>query len=360
MIDLLGAGGAQRQLVELAIGYKERGYDVAFLLHNRAFDNYYEGTLLNAGIPIMDVNEPNYLKRILKMRRKMLNYSPDVVIAFLEVPSFIAEMASLLPHKWKLIVGERSAAPKKREQRKYRFFLHCHRFADVIVANSHANLDILREVAPEVNTSKMHVIYNSLNPEKFEYNDSFTFGAHKKRNLLIASSHQYLKNLDGLIEAVHLLPEDMRKQLHIDWYGHNKFCRYDHSYEEGQQKIATYGLGEIFAFHDATLSIYDHMREADAIGLFSKYEGFPNAVCEGMYLGKPIVATSVSDIPLLLKEDENAFLSDANSPQSIAKALTKFITATPDTLRQMGLNNHAKAVKTFARDIILDQYKQLF
>ena len=172
MIDILISGGAQRQLVELAIGYKTRGYDVAFLVHYKDFDNYYVDTLKQADIPLMDVMEPNYFVRIIKMWKKMKDFAPDVVISFLEVPSFIAEMASLLPHKkWTLIVGERSAAPKKFVLRRLRFFIHCHRFADAVVANSQANLDIVRKIAPELNTAKQHVIYNSLNPEKFEIDE---------------------------------------------------------------------------------------------------------------------------------------------------------------------------------------------
>lgn len=360
MIDTLAAGGAQRQLVELACGFKKRGYDVRFLVYYKAFSDYYNSTLSAAGIEIDDVDESNYLLRILKMRRKIYAYSPDAVIAFLEVPAFIAEMSGLLPRRWRLIAGERSASPKKLAQRRLRFFLHCHRFADAVVANSEANLKIVRQVAPELDKKKLHVIYNSMNPEKLTPDEGFVFCSGEKRNILVASSHQYLKNLDGLIEAVHRLTEDERKQLVINWYGHNKFSSYDHSLEEGQQKIKDYGLEDVFRFHDATLDIYQKMNEADAVALFSKFEGFPNAICEGMYLGKPVIATCVSDIPLLLKDGENAFLADPESADSIAAALRRFIAAAPQQLQTMGAANAAKARNLFDREKILDQYEQLF
>ena len=360
MIDTLAAGGAQRQLVELACGFKKRGYDVRFLVYYKAFSDYYDSTLSAAGIEIDDVDESNYLLRILKMRRKIYAYSPDAVIAFLEVPAFIAEMSGLFPRRWRLIAGERSASPKKLAQRRLRFFLHCHRFADAVVANSEANLKIVRQVAPELDKKKLHVIYNSMNPEKLTPDEGFVFCSGEKRNILVASSHQYLKNLDGLIEAVRRLTENERKQLVINWYGHNKFSSYDHSLEEGQQKIKDYGLEDVFRFHDATLDIYQKMNEADAVALFSKFEGFPNAICEGMYLGKPVIATCVSDIPLLLKDGENAFLADPESADSIAAALRRFIAAAPQQLQAMGAANAAKARNLFDREKILDQYEQLF
>jgi len=33
VIDTLGSGGAQRQLVNIAIGFKERGHTVSFLVY---------------------------------------------------------------------------------------------------------------------------------------------------------------------------------------------------------------------------------------------------------------------------------------------------------------------------------------
>ena len=116
----------------------------------------------------------------------------------------------------------------------------------------------------------------------------------------------------------------------------------------------------MFRFHDATLDIYQKMNEADAVALFSKFEGFPNAICEGMYLGKPVIATCVSDIPLLLKDGENAFLADPESADSIAAALRRFIAAAPQQLQAMGAANAAKARNLFDREKILDQYEQLF
>ena len=360
MIDMLGSGGAQRQLVELALGYKERGFDVAFLIYFKAFDSYYDETLEKAGIPILDINEPNYLMRIIRMSRMIRKFRPDAIISFLEVPNFIAEMASVLPHSWKLIVGERSADPEKLTNKRTRFFIHCHRFADAVVANSHANLDIVRQVAPELKRAKQHVIYNSLDPQKFSVDNSFVFCAHPRRSIVIASSHRYLKNLDGLIEAVRLLPKAQQDQLIIHWYGHNKFNDTDHSFDEAKQKIADYGLQANFAFYPPTLDIYDKMRASDAVGLFSHFEGLPNAICEGMFLAKPIVCTRISDLPIFLKEDINAFLCDSHDPKTIMHALQQFITADPKQLQQMGQQNRLLAQQLFDKNTVLNQYQQLF
>lgn len=358
IINNLGSGGAQRQLVNLAIGFRQKGYNVDFLIYAPSVSHYYYDTIRQNGMNIMEVDEDNYALRVLKMRRVIHHYQPDVIIAFLEVAAFVAEMSSILPHKWKLIVGERSADPRKRTSRRLRFFLHCHRFADYIVANSQANIDIIKQVAPELPDAKYRVIYNGLDPDKFAVDDGFTFCRNAKRNILIASSHRYVKNLRNLIEAVRMLSPDDRNAIHIDWYGNQHLD--DNSFEENMQRIADCHLEEVFSFYPPTLDIYDHMRQADAVALFSHFEGFPNALCEGMMLAKPVIATRVSDIPLILQDPENAFLCSANSPESIATALGKFISATPQELKSMGLSNRNKALTLFDKQNILQQYEQLF
>lgn len=358
IINNLGSGGAQRQLVNLAVGFRQKGYDVDFLIYAPSVSHYYYDIIRRNGMNIMEVDEDNYALRVLKMRRIIHRYQPDVILAFLEVAAFIAEMSSILPHKWKLIVGERSADPRKRTSRRLRFFLHCHRFADYIVANSQANINIIKQVAPELPDAKYRVIYNGLDPDKFIVDNHFTFCRNTKRNILIASSHRYVKNLRNLIEAVHLLSPDDRNAIHIDWYGNQHLD--DNSFEENQKLISDLHLEDIFSFYPPTLDIYDYMCQADAVALFSHFEGFPNALCEGMMLAKPIIATRVSDIPLIIKDPDNGFLCSADYPESIAMALEKFISTTPEELKSMGLSNRNKALTLFNKQSILQQYEQLF
>lgn len=356
-ISGLGSGGAQRQIVELAVGFKSKGYNVRFLIYQKKWSEFYYQYIVNHGIDIDGIYEDNYLKRIYKVRQYIRSHKFDVVIAFLEAPSFIAELASFPNRKWKLIVGERSADPAKRTSFKLRTFLKFHRLADYIVANSYSNINIIKEVAPEISANKYKVIYNMLDPNRLLPYANFTFRKEGKLNLLIASSHRYLKNLNGLIEGVYLMEPQYRDNLRISWFGNSKF---DSSLEEGLKKIESYNLQKIFTFHKETLDIYDYMREADAVGLFSFFEGLPNAICEGMYMGKPIVATRVSDVPLLVEDKVNGFLCEANSPSSISQALTLLLGCSGKELSDMGKRNAIKAESLFNKGHILEAYEKMF
>lgn len=356
-INYLGSGGAQRQIVELALGFKKRGYNVRFLIYQREHSEFYYNYLIDRGINIDGVYEKNYFKRIWATRRYLRTHNFDVLISFLEVASFLSEVAAFPCKKWKLIVGERSADPAKFTSLKLRFFLQCHILADYVVANSYANINIVREIAPMISAAKCKVIYNMLDGEKISPKNGFNFLSHDYVNLVVASSHRYLKNLDGLIEGVKLMPIEKRCKLRVNWFGSNKF---DDSLEKGMQKIEEYNLKEIFSFHKDTLDIYEYMKEADAIGLFSFFEGLPNAICEGLLLAKPVVVTRVSDIPLIIEEDKNGFICEADKPETISNSLTKLVDCSAEKLKEMGEMNRLLGIKLFDKEKILNEYENLF
>jgi hypothetical protein len=63
IIDCLGPGGAQRQLVELGLGFKEKAHEVSFLTYFNA--PFFNQVLEEAGISLYCIEEPGYFKRFL-------------------------------------------------------------------------------------------------------------------------------------------------------------------------------------------------------------------------------------------------------------------------------------------------------
>ncbi|MDQ6722963.1 MAG: hypothetical protein M3Z01_01680, partial [Thermoproteota archaeon] len=130
VIDSLGSGGAQRQMVNLALGFKQNGHAVSFLIYHN--EDFFKDLLDNANIHVEVIIETSYLKRLFKIRQYIRNGKYDAVLSFLEAANFICEFAGLPWRKWKLVVGERSANPnifKSFKLRGYRWF---HLFADYV------------------------------------------------------------------------------------------------------------------------------------------------------------------------------------------------------------------------------------
>jgi len=353
VIDSIGSGGAQRQLVELASSFREIGHDLTFLTYHHS--DYYLESLENAGIKYVCIEESSYLKRMLKMRSFIRRGNFNSVLSFLEASNFICEMAGLPWRKWKLVVGERSANPAILKSRKLKFYRWMHFFADYIVANSHENIRMVRSINPLLSKSKCKVIYNMIDLERWIPSDTYVPLKDGKLKIVIASSHQKVKNLHALIEGINGLDDDEKQMLVVEWYGDHGF---DSSFDDGKNLIEKYKLTSIFKFYSATLQINEKMQSADVVALFSHHEGLPNAICEGMATGKPIIATKVSDLPKLLA-NQNGILCDSKDFASITIALKTFLNYNNEELLLMGNNSRNLSKKLFAKSKITTAYKEL-
>lgn len=352
VIDSLGSGGAQRQLVNLAVGFKEIGHDVSFLVYHDI--NFFERILDEFNIPIYKVIDSNYFTRVLRMRSFIRKGNFDSVLSFLETANFICEISGFPRRKWKLVVGERSANPRILKSFKLKFLRWFHLFSDNVVSNSQVNLDLVRKINPFLKEKKCHVIYNIVDYDKWKPNPNYHFRKDGKLNLIVVASHQYLKNLDGLIEAVNILDKDEKEQLKISWYGG---LRNDNSKDKGIEKIEKLNLSDIFHFYDSTLEIHNKVNEADSLGLFSFYEGLPNSICEALSVGKVIIASRVSDIPLLV--NDNNLLFNPTSMNEIQKVLKYLLHISENEFELISNRNIKKAKELFNKEIIIDKYLHL-
>lgn len=353
VIDYLGSGGAQQQLVNLAIGFKKKGHNVSFLVYHS--DTFFLKRLAENNIPVTEIKESNYLLRILKLRKYIRNGNYCAVLSYLEAPNFICEIAGFPKRKWNLVVGERSSNPNiciSIKKIVFRWFLL---LADHVVANSHTNIKLVRKLNPFLKKKQTHVIYNLIDLGEWETLPNYIFKRNDCVKLVIAANHRALKNLNGLVLGINSLTPEEKGKIRIEWYG----VALDDSKQKALELIEKYQLQSCFAFFPETSKIKSKIQNADVVGIFSFYEGFPNIICEGMACGKPIIASAVSDIPYILEEGFNGFLCNPNDSQSITLALRRLINTKPNELKEMGLLNRKKAKELFDPEKITDKYIHL-
>jgi len=352
VIDSLGSGGAQRQLVELATGFKEKGHDVSLLVYHDI--NFFKELLDKVSIPVNVIIESNYLLRLIKMRKFIRSGNYNAVLSFLDASNFICEVSSLPWRKSNLVVGERSANPNILKSFKLRSFRWFHLLANYIVSNSNKNIQLIKKINPILNESKYKVIYNIIDFEKWKPNPNYEFKKGGKLNIVVVASHQYLKNLNGLVDAVSLLSEEERSLLRIDWYGDRR----DNSLMVGQKKIKEYHLNNVFNFYPATHQISNIIEQSDVVGLFSYYEGLPNVICEAMACGKPVIVSAVGDLPKHIRD--KAFFVDPKDAISIATAIRNVMNISKDMLKTYGMKNYEYAFQNFDKKKIVCSYLELF
>jgi len=351
-IDSLGSGGAQRQLVELAKGFQDYGYEVVFLVYHE--ENFFKPDLDRYKIPVKAILEKSYLKRFLKLRKAIRAENPDVVLSFLDSANFMATLSGFPHRKWKLIVSERSASPNIFRSFKLKFYRLFHLFANYVVANSTANLEIIKKVNPFLSDEKCKVIYNMVDEKIWHNNITDNYERKDVFNLVVFSSHQYLKNAKGMIEAVHLLSDEIKSKLKIDWYG---IKSPDNSYDDAKLLIKKYNLHKNIEFFAPTDSVKDLMIASDCVGLFSYYEGLPNVVCEAMMLNRPVIASNISDLHLILQKD---YIFNPYNPRDIAEVISNLTQLNSADLMKIGNRNLKVARVLFEKEKIINSYIKLF
>jgi glycosyltransferase involved in cell wall biosynthesis len=102
------------------------------------------------------------------------------------------------------------------------------------------------------------------------------------------------------------------------------------------------------------------LRRHDALIHPSLYEGLPNAVCEALAAGLPVLISNVCDHPRLVVEGERGFLFNPNDPQSIAASIEK--AALLDTGGWLALSRNARRYAEAHLGVanMVDAYERLF
>jgi glycosyltransferase involved in cell wall biosynthesis len=241
-----------------------------------------------------------------------------------------------------------------------KFWRQFHVFADYIVGNSNKNLEYVRAVNKLVPEYKYRLIYNIVDFDKWYPSKHYSPERKEKLKIVVAASHLYRKNLIGLLKALVLLDERELEKIHIDWYGDRLTKPFiDNSFLESLDFIKSNGLDNTISFFPATHDINLKVQKADIVALFSLSEGIPNAVCEAMSCSKPVICSSISDIPEILSYNDN-LLFNPEDPQSISKSLSYIINLSNTELMEIGKKNYLIARELFNKEKIVTEYIKLF
>lgn len=347
--DCLGAGGAQRQLVGLAIMLKEKDYNVTVATYHNI--DFYKKHLDDAGVRNLVIpNGSNIKKRIWVVRSFFKKEKPDWVVAYQETPSLLACMAKVTGCKFRLIVSERNTTQTVGMNERLRFFLY--RWADAIVPNSYAQENYLISHYPWMQ-KKMKTITN------FVDLDFFSFVKRKKSDvpeIVIAASIWNSKNTLGFIEAVKQLVE-RNCSFHVSWYGKSGVNM--GYYNACLQKIKDYGIQDYIELKDKTKQIKNVYHSAYVFCLPSFYEGTPNVICEAISTGLPVACSDVCDNHIYVKPGCNGVLFDPNNPNDMANKISQLLNLSALEFEKYQKKSRQIALGKLSKEAFVDAYVKI-
>lgn len=346
LIDSLGSGGAQHQMCTVSCLLKSAGYDVSFLCYHN--DAFYKPLLDSYDIPVKVINYKTPVGKIIKIWKAVGESKCDVVISMLSSPNFYALISSFGRRK-KVITGVRGVPDLPGGNYGKDAKLACR--ARYIVSNSENAKTVWLSTYPK-HLDKFRVIYNIVKLDGLSTN--YVLRRDGRIHICVAASLYSVKNPRGLIDALKLMTDDERSIFCIEWYGLNGSGS-DKESSEIIDIVKKSHLESVLIIHNKTSDIANVMYQSDVVGLFSYREGLPNAICEGMMLGKPIIMTKVSDYNILVGND-NGILCDADNPVTIKEAILTICKMEDNEIVDMGQASKAKAEHLFSCESVIGQW----
>lgn len=344
--DNLGAGGAQRQLVGLAVMLKQQNYDVKVCTYypHDFYKTYLDENNVKKEIIL---GADNAKRRIFVVRSYFKKEHPDWVIAYQETPSLVACAAKALGCNYKLLVSERNTTQTVGMNERVRFQLY--RLANVIVPNSYSQEQYLIEHYSWMKR-KITTITNFVDLEKFYAVD------HIRRDIpeiVVAASLMQSKNALRFIEACSLLKQRNIK-FHVSWYGFSP--EWPDYYQQCLDLIMKYELEDNVCIQEKTQQIADKYRECDYFCLPSLFEGTPNVICEAISTGIPVMCSNICDNPHYVHAGENGILFDPLSPEDIAGKMNQLLSQSESEYQEFRKASRMIAEEKLSGNLFITKY----
>jgi len=357
VIDSLGSGGAQKQIVSLACGLHAKGYKVDILLYHPGQD-HFKNEVSKTGVAVYEVPRKNSgfsLSVFLQLRERIAS-GYDCVISFQSTANIYSAFARFLIPNTKLIACERNSSislytPLRRFLSWIALFM-----SDHVVANSFYNAKYLNGL-PGL-THKTVAIWNgySVNPinvTKYKSNID---------NILVVGRVSKQKNGLLLLEALLIFYQRHGWVPKVKWVGRKDSDKDSISIQSQMDDFLEQNseISRKWSWEGEVDDVQVYYETSDVLILPSLFEGLPNVVCEAMIAGCPVIASNVCDHPILLGEkQERGLLCEPTNIESICNAIENMNDMSPKIKYEMTRNARKYAEGNLNIERMIGKYEQL-
>ena len=353
VIDSLGSGGAQNQLVLLAKGLMQRGVKTSVFTYQKG--DFFKVDLMEEGVDLIHKQKSGKLGisviRRLAKEIKIGRYTN--VISFLDTPNFYALTATTISGIDTInIASYRSASNFDRMSfLKAKMYQWINSAAKHLVSNS--NHERARWIAKTTALqTKFHTIYNGIGVEVVS---GKTAHSEKVRKILLVGKLRAPKNADLLISV---LEKKNFRDIEVHWYGGTTFPNVGMQEYADSTKRRTEDLNVKWFWHPPTSEIKQLYKDFDVLVHPSILEGLPNVICEAMMAGLPVLASRVLDHPYLLNNDDR-LLFDPKSEEELNQKLKDFMSISREGREEISNQLSSRAKSLFDIDTMVDSYLNL-
>lgn len=328
----LRGGGAERVMLNLAIGFADRGYRVDLVLTKA------EGAFLSEvpdNIRIVDLNSPRMALSLLPLIRYLIREKPDAMLSAMNHVNIIAVWAkSLARSQVRLVISEHNtlsdsiANPTNRREKLLPAFMRrSYPKADAIVAVSNGVADDLSEMI-NVPRDQIEVIYNPVVTQKMLDQSHETinhpwFGNDTPPVILAVGRLVPAKDFSTLIRAFSLVRKKHDARLLILGEGDER--------PKLEALIAELDLDNDVDLPGFTSNPHKYMRNAALFVVSSAWEGLSMVLIEALACDTPVISTDCRSGPReILEGGKFGTLVKVHDVEELGEAISSSIIRNKD------------------------------
>lgn len=357
IIDDLGLGGAQRQLVELLRGFPRTMFQIEVIsLSDKKC--HYVNNIRELHVPLTLIPQKGAWdhKAYRRLQAKLKELKPDIIHTWLFTADLYGHLAARRAGSPRLISAMRNTVDD--------FPWHYRMAYRFIAARSHAitiNADAIRPGMTRklgVPTEKMHTIHNGISLSRFPsaqvngyYREQWKIEKGKTLVAMIARmspQKDYDLYLDG---AARVLKEEKNVCFLLVGDGGLRGAL--------ESKAKRLGIQDSVRFTGARRDVWEILNHIDICVLTSHYEGCSNVIMEAMTASRPVIASNVGGNAELIEDGVTGNVLKTRKPAELAEAV-KALVRNPELARQMGQAGRERIESLFTLERTVEKTIQLY
>ncbi len=351
VITMLGAGGAERLLVDLLPLLRERGLDVDLLLLDGVETPFKDALKqksikifeLSKGEDVSDFSKVYDLSCVVKLRKYFGQY--DIIHTHNTACQFFVPLSRMLTSvKTILVTTEHSPNNRRREKRwwipldKWMY----NQYAAVICISDQTRANLEQHIGEKGN---IHTIYNGVDIGRF-LRPVKSISGQSQFVITMVAGLRAEKDHETLLKAMTILPDSYRLQLVGDGKKEATLKSYCNEL----------GLENRISFLGVRLDIPDILEQSDIVVLSSHWEGLSLSSIEGMASGRPFIASDVGGLRAIVKDA--GILFPEGDEHALAESIMNLCN-NPDLYEQVASRCQEKARK-YDIGAMVDGYHELY
>lgn len=361
VMNNLACGGAERVGVQILNHLDANKYKIKLVLFENILDFKNELIYSSQITALNKKNRWDFFKLILRLRKVIKQYRPDVILSLIYYTNFVAVLASLLSGcNPRIIVCEHSYPREylKRVRKgniKRWLIKHTYKKADKIISVSN-EIEHVMQKDFNIPHEKTKTIYNPISiatiNDLHQQKVSHPFFKNNQTQVIIGVGRLIKsKRWDILLNSFASLRKNNEK-LRLIILGKGELL------DELKKLTIRLQIDQWVDFLGFKENPYAWLANADLFVLSSDYEGFPVVILEALACGIPVISTDCQSGPKeIIQDGQNGILIPPQDENALKEAILRLLG--DEKLRKKLAEEGKRRAEDFDINKILPQYEEL-